>query len=159
MIDSTCQTCRLLWLAMGGTVPDPMDTIAGSIAAMLARDGGTAADLVVVVGPRGLDLPLEDVAVGPFVFGAMPRAELVEWARRDADACLRAAVAPAAMSPPEGRVWILLGVGTKASGLVTLVNHDLPTPSTRGDLLGKLSLVPRDGGPAPGRRAVKGGSA
>lgn len=157
MSTQDCQTCRILWLAMGGAIANPMELIAGSVRAVTARDRCEAADLVVVVGQRGLGLPLEDVAVGPFVFGAVSREAIAEWAGDDAER--RRLVAAAAEPPPAGRVWILAGAGTKSSGLVTLVNHDLPAPSARADLIGELALVPRDGGPAPGRRVVRGGEA
>lgn len=156
--DLRCQGCRLLYLAMGGHVADPIDVIAGVVPPMLARFGCALGDVVVVVGPRGLDLPLADEkARGPYVFGAVLRAELAGWAGTDP---VRLAVAAgAAEPPPEGRVYVLVGVGTKAHGAVVMIHHDLPKPTTRAELAGVLSLVPEDGGPAPGRCVVNGGRA
>lgn len=153
----TCTGCGLLRLAMPGVADDPMDVLAGAVRAGARRLGCAVADLVVVVGAKGLGLPFDDQAVGPFVFGMMRRADVVAWASGDAQR--EVLVAAASAPPPEGRVWILIAVGSRESGLVSLLNHDLPAPSTRAEVLGELALVPENGGPALGRRVVKGGSA
>ncbi len=148
MSTDRCHTCEALRKAVGYALPDPMDVIAGLLEVLRERHGSKAADLVVVIGARGMGLPLEEETAGPFILGAMTRGELLAWAAASDNFEASLFTAPVAERPPPGRVHILAALGTRESGVVLMFNHDVPTPSAHAVAMARVSEIPQARGDA-----------
>lgn len=151
-----CQGCAILRAAMPLSIPDPLDVWAAVVELGVEVTGEGPRDLVVIVGSLHADLPLVEAARGPFHLCALPRADVLAWA---AGRPLREAVTACFGAPaPDDRAWTLAGVELPRFGLTVLAfNHDLATPSAASRSVMGLSLVPEDGGPAPGRLVTANG--
>lgn len=149
-----CIGCQLLKLALPQLGPDPWPVLTAMVDAAVAR-GSARADVAVVCGAPAL-LPPDVPRRGPFVLCVVEREKFLAQYRATRWAPALAALAEPA---PEGHAWVWIAAGTPDRGAVVLLRHRLWPVTQSAAHAVALSLVPEDGGPAPGAGASRGGAA
>lgn len=155
--DLNCEGCAILRVAMPASFADPLDSWAALVELGPELHQRPIEDLVVVVGSLRARLPLSEYARGPFHLCVATREDVEVWARGDRS---RQRIVAGMRRPlPAGRAWTLAAADTAQGLLVVMFNHDIVEPSPHARHWMRLSLVPEDGGPAPGRAITAQGGA
>jgi hypothetical protein len=139
-------------------IENPWPVVA-AVVAIAADQRGIARDrALVVVGEPAL-LPADFPRRGQRVLAVVDR---VAFQRKHQGTRWAPALAALSEPAPDGSAWVWAAwADTEAltGGVVALLRHKLPEADARAHHAVALSLVPVDGGPAPGAGLTRGGAA